>query len=62
MSELELTLSVQEVLDGNIVDVLVGIDRGVPEDVLGFAHELLGILVAQSSNVVANVGSFLCFD
>lgn len=38
---------------------LVSINGGMPEDVLGRAHELLRVLLAQSSNVVINVGNFL---
>jgi hypothetical protein len=41
------------------VAAVVSINGGVPEDVLGRAHELLRVLLAQSSNVVINVGNFL---
>ena len=38
---------------------VVSINGGVPEDVLGRAHELLRVLLAQGSNMVTNVGNFL---
>jgi hypothetical protein len=41
------------------VAALVSINGGVPEDVLGRAHELLRIFLAQGSNMVINVGNFL---
>ena len=41
---------------------LVSINGGVPEDVLGRAHILLRVLLAQSSNVVINAGSFLLYQ
>ena len=40
---------------------LVSINGGVPEDVLGRAHELLRIFLAQGSNMVINVGNFLLY-
>jgi hypothetical protein len=52
-------LSVQKVLDRNVVDILVSIDGGVPEDILCRTHELLRVLVAQCANMVTNVGSLL---
>jgi hypothetical protein len=44
------------------VAAVVSINGGVPEDVLGRAHKLLRVLLAQSSNVVINVGSFLSYE
>ena len=41
---------------------LVSINGGVPEDVLGRAHELLRIFLAQSSNVVIDVDNFLLYQ
>ena len=41
---------------------LVSINGGVPEDVLGRAHELLRIFLAQGSDVVINVGNFLVYQ
>ena len=41
---------------------VVSINGGVPEDVLGGAHKLLRVLLAQSSNVVINVGNFLLYQ
>lgn len=53
------TLRIQEVLDWDIV-AAIRVDRGVSEDVLSWTAEgLLGVFVAQSFHVVANVGSAL---
>ena len=48
-------MSIEEVLDGDIVGILVQIDRGVLEDVLRWtAHELLGVFMTKRLDLVGD--------
>ena len=52
---IRLTLSIEEVLNRNVMRTLVQINGSVLEDILrgaGATQELLGILVAQSIHLV----------
>ena len=54
------TLSIQEVLDRNVMRTLLKIDGCMFEDILRrTTHDLLSIFVAKGIYVVANIGSAL---